>query len=213
MKTAQLHGLKGFVSSQQPYSLPSEASCEKSARIFWGNGRIHDRDWPALVALAAEKDNYGDPLPEGAMARVGTARLRNTAYSAPALSPDGKALYANGPAGLMRLDPATGARLGKVPVQLYGNLAAFSADGARAVHAQYDRAVVWDTGSGKTLAKIERQLPGSEHPAALSADGKTVTLAIADLKPVNQQLLKFRLKTADGTEFKQDVLHTINVIP
>ena len=49
--------------------------------------------------------------------------------------------------------------------------------------------------------------------AKLSADGKTVTLAIADLKPVNQQLLKFRLKTADGSEFKQDVLHTINVIP
>jgi len=49
--------------------------------------------------------------------------------------------------------------------------------------------------------------------AKLSADGKTVTLAITDLKPVNQQLLKFRLKTAAGIEFKQDVLHTINVLP
>jgi hypothetical protein len=49
--------------------------------------------------------------------------------------------------------------------------------------------------------------------AKLSADGKTVTLAIADLKPVNQQLLKFQLKTAAGVEFKQDVLHTINVLP
>ena len=49
--------------------------------------------------------------------------------------------------------------------------------------------------------------------AKLSADGKTVMLAITDLKPVNQQLLKFRLKTADGAELKQDVLHTINVIP
>lgn len=49
--------------------------------------------------------------------------------------------------------------------------------------------------------------------AKLSADGKTVTLAVTDLKPVNQQLLKFRLKTAAGVEFKQDVLHTINVIP
>jgi len=49
--------------------------------------------------------------------------------------------------------------------------------------------------------------------AKLSADGKTVTLAITGLKPVNQQLLKFRLKTADGVEFKQDVLHTINVVP
>ncbi len=49
--------------------------------------------------------------------------------------------------------------------------------------------------------------------AKLSADGKTVTLAITALKPVNQQLLKFQLKTAAGAEFKQDVLHTINVIP
>jgi len=40
-----------------------------------------------------------------------------------------------------------------------------------------------------------------------------VTLAITDLQPVNQQLLKFQLKTAGGVEFKQDVLHTINVIP
>ena len=36
------------LASNQPYSLPSEESCEKSARIFWGNGRVHDRDWPAL---------------------------------------------------------------------------------------------------------------------------------------------------------------------
>ena len=49
--------------------------------------------------------------------------------------------------------------------------------------------------------------------AKLSADGKTVTLAITDLKVVNQQLLKFHLKTAAGAELKQDVLHTINVIP
>ena len=49
--------------------------------------------------------------------------------------------------------------------------------------------------------------------AKLSADGKTVTLAISALVPVNQQLLKFQLKTAAGVEFKQDVLHTINVIP
>ena len=30
---------------------------------------------------------------------------------------------------------------------------------------------------------------------------------------MNQQLLKFHLKTAAGAELKQDVLHTINVIP
>lgn len=49
--------------------------------------------------------------------------------------------------------------------------------------------------------------------AKLSADGRTVLLAITGLKPVNQQLLKFQLRTAAGVDFKQDVLHTINVIP
>ena len=39
-----------------------------------------------------------------------------------------------------------------------------------AIAAGEDTLVAAPTGSGKTLAKIERQLPGSEHPAALSAD-------------------------------------------
>jgi ribulose-5-phosphate 4-epimerase/fuculose-1-phosphate aldolase len=44
------------LASNQPYSLPSEASCEKSAQIFWGNGRVHDRDWPALMQLVESID-------------------------------------------------------------------------------------------------------------------------------------------------------------
>ena len=44
------------LASNQPYSLPSESSCEKSAQIFWGNGRVHDRDWPALMQLAESID-------------------------------------------------------------------------------------------------------------------------------------------------------------
>jgi ribulose-5-phosphate 4-epimerase/fuculose-1-phosphate aldolase len=42
--------------SQQPYTLPSAESCEKSARTFWAKGRVHDRDWPALVKLADQID-------------------------------------------------------------------------------------------------------------------------------------------------------------
>jgi ribulose-5-phosphate 4-epimerase/fuculose-1-phosphate aldolase len=44
------------LASREPYSLPSEVSCEKSAQIFWGNGRVHDRDWPALMKLADRID-------------------------------------------------------------------------------------------------------------------------------------------------------------
>ncbi len=49
--------------------------------------------------------------------------------------------------------------------------------------------------------------------AKLSADGKTVTLAIADLKPVMGQSIGFNLKAKDGTEINQSIQHTINVIP
>jgi len=49
--------------------------------------------------------------------------------------------------------------------------------------------------------------------AKLSADGRTVTLHITDLKPVMQQLLTFKLKAADGTAISQQVLHTINALP
>ena len=50
--------------------------------------------------------------------------------------------------------------------------------------------------------------------AKLSADGKTVTLEIPDLKPVMQQMIGFRnVKTATGAVLTAQVMHTINVIP
>lgn len=49
--------------------------------------------------------------------------------------------------------------------------------------------------------------------ARLSADGKTVTVEIADLKPVMQQTLRWNLKAADGTPVAQEVMHTIHALP
>ena len=47
----------------------------------------------------------------------------------------------------------------------------------------------------------------------LSQDGRTLTVEIADLKPVMQQSLKFVLKAADGTPLAQEIQHTIHAIP
>ena len=49
--------------------------------------------------------------------------------------------------------------------------------------------------------------------AKLSADGRIVTLAIADLRPVNQMLLKYKLKAKDGTPVAQTIMHTIHRVP
>ncbi len=47
----------------------------------------------------------------------------------------------------------------------------------------------------------------------LSADGKTVTVAIADFQPVMQQTIRWNLKAADGTPVAQEVMHTIHALP
>ncbi|MDB6125594.1 MAG: Cytochrome c oxidase polypeptide [Pedosphaera sp.] len=49
--------------------------------------------------------------------------------------------------------------------------------------------------------------------AKLSPDGKTVTLQIADLKPVMQQMISFDLKAKDGADISQTIQHTIHVLP
>ena len=47
----------------------------------------------------------------------------------------------------------------------------------------------------------------------LSADKKSVTLKLADLKVVMQQQIKFKISSADGTPITVDLAHTINKIP
>ena len=42
---------------------------------------------------------------------------------------------------------------------------------------------------------------------------KSVTIAIADLKQVMQQAIKYKITTADGTDVNGELFHTINVAP
>src|SRR5262249_60036442 len=63
---------------------------------------------------ALRVDRFGDPLPPGAIARLGTVRLR-AAASALAVSEGGKALLiASGGRSVGRVDAATGRLLGEI---------------------------------------------------------------------------------------------------
>ena len=48
--------------------------------------------------------------------------------------------------------------------------------------------------------------------ATLSADRMTVTLSVEDLRPCDQQLIRFNVKAADGTSIRTEVMHTIHIL-
>jgi RNA polymerase sigma factor (sigma-70 family) len=82
------------------------------------------------------RDRYGDPLPPGAVTRLGTLRFRAPGeIETLALSPDGKTIVACSNAGLFLLDASSGKmtkRLAKVEARGGGeNHVAISADGRR----------------------------------------------------------------------------------
>jgi WD40 repeat protein len=151
---------------------------------------VNARRLPAALAVAllwtaaglAADDAYGDPLPEGAKLRLGTARLRNTNGIPSAITPDGKFLVAaKSGGGTAYIDPATGKVERTLRIESpYSAPSGFSADGKRGIVSGYTQPFVFDTETGKTLAKVGRNTPSSDASAALSADGKR--LAVGGMK-------------------------------
>jgi len=136
----------------------------------------------ATVSVAADpaKDAYGDALPAGAIARLGTERLRNLDfYAGMQLMPDGKSLVAMVRSVNTMFDTTSGLPTGKVPVAQGGfsqAIHALSADGKTAATVKYDGVDVWDFATGKKFVEIKHKLYGSEFTVALSADGKRLAL-------------------------------------
>src|SRR5262245_892153 len=74
-----------------------------------GGPLLPDDQAQAAGGKSALTDLYGDPLPPGALARLGTLRLRmKDGAGAIALSPDGKAVAAAGHDAVRLWDAATG---------------------------------------------------------------------------------------------------------
>ncbi|HEV3260923.1 MAG TPA: PQQ-binding-like beta-propeller repeat protein [Gemmataceae bacterium] len=135
----------------------------------------------------ARTDRFGDPLPEGALARLGTLRFRQGgSVHGLAVSPDGKTLASGGDAGVIRFwDLATGKELRHIQAHRSQVLSvAFSPDGKALASGCFDvgGARLWDAATGKLL----RQFKGNPARAnlvrsiAFSPDGQILATGGVD---------------------------------
>jgi WD40 repeat protein len=138
---------------------------------------------PVLVvaALAGAEpvptDLYGDPLPAGAIARLGTIRQRTTA-SALALAPGGRTLLTvSGDRTLGRWDPDSGRLLGEKPLADTGtNGSWFSPDGRLLAIREADGLGLWDTEKATRRGLLSVK-PNELLHVAISSDHQTLATA------------------------------------
>jgi WD40 repeat protein len=128
----------------------------------------------------ARTDRYGDPLPDGAIGRLGTTRLRHGGMAVSvALSPDGKTVASAGREGTVSLwEVSTGKELHRIRPDIGPVFVTFSPDGKTlAVRLQIGHAEVWDVSIWKKLFK-----KGRVGAIAFAPDGKTLLSGGRDSK-------------------------------
>jgi WD40 repeat protein len=131
---------------------------------------------------AVRTDRYGDPLPDGAITRLGTSRLRHGKGPGLYFAAEGKALLsASGDDLTLRVwDPDTGRQLSQVRLQSGRQEGfpdcyslQFSQDGKSVLGWSNDSWRLWDAATGNERCRMTVPAYGGIQ-VALSPDGKTV---------------------------------------
>jgi WD40 repeat protein len=129
---------------------------------------------PLAEARPSRVDAFGDPLPDGAFARLGTVRFRQgTDIHAVAISPDGKTIASAGsPTAIHLWDAATGKCIRRLEGSEYPVYSlAFLPDGKTLISAgPHESILFWDLAAGKR----ERSLGNNVSLLAIAPDGKTI---------------------------------------
>jgi WD40 repeat protein len=174
---------------------------------------------PALRASPpAPTDAQGDPLPAGALARLGTKRFRDGNFiNTVAVSPDGQSVAVGGSRGLRILDLATGKEVR--PLKTAGVVGfayvTYSPDGKRFAASDHaGRVQFWDTATGDTIGQI---MPAAEprrrqgNIFTFSGDGKFIAAGSEDGgRDASGHATVYEVATGKQTA-QVEVLHNYNV--
>jgi RNA polymerase sigma factor (sigma-70 family) len=154
---------------------------------------------PVSAAAVADNDRQDDPLPNGAVARMGSSRLRHAGLADFAFLADGKTIVSIGGDRVLRFwDIQTGRQVrsakleGKNRTGWGGQL---SQDGKMLAASEAGRIVVWDAESGKQLRSLAG-VTGNYPFLLLSPDSKTIAqgswqsrVMLSDLQTGTQRMI------------------------
>jgi RNA polymerase sigma factor (sigma-70 family) len=126
----------------------------------------------ADVGKQPATDLHGDPLPPGAVARLGTVRLRHaSSVQSIAFAPAGNLLASAGDDAVRLWDIATGREVRRLPQR--ADRVAFSPDGRLLATGGHDGPVrLWDAATARPLRRLE--WGEDTYALAFSPDGKAI---------------------------------------